>query len=383
MNFDPTTATDASISGLGEEALALAAAYTAGNHWILLWGIIVPIIVTAILVRTRLLERIAHRLAGRRFFIRVFSLSAVFVVASTLLEFPFWLYADWWRESQYGRTNQPLTDHLTQLALGLVLSSVIAGLVLTGVYAFLARTGKAWWLWSGALGSCAVVFLILLSPTFIEPLFNDFEPVPDGEVKEAVEEPASQAGIPSDRIFIFNGSRQSNNFTANVSGIGASARIAISDVALGDASLGEIKAVTGHEIGHYVLGHMWYSVAVLCGLIVSALFLAQLLFTPVAKFFGASGDITDPATLPVLVFILATLMSLAQPLNNAVRRMNESAADAYPLNTVKLPDALASALVKTAEYRNPRPGALQEWLFYTHSSVERSVKMAMDWKAEH
>ncbi|MDP4783005.1 MAG: M48 family metalloprotease [Gammaproteobacteria bacterium] len=91
----------------------------------------------------------------------------------------------------------------------------------------------------------------------------------------------------------------------------------------------------------------------------------------------------DPTTLPILVFILATLMSLAQPFNNAVTRMNESAADAYSLNAVKLPDVLASALVKTAEYRNPRPGALQEWLFYTHPSVERRVKMAMDWKAEH
>ncbi len=91
----------------------------------------------------------------------------------------------------------------------------------------------------------------------------------------------------------------------------------------------------------------------------------------------------DPTTLPILVFILATLMSLAQSLNNAVTRMNESAADAYSLNAVKLPDALASALVKTAEYRNPRPGALQEWLFYTHPSVERRVKMAMDWKAAH
>jgi STE24 endopeptidase len=59
---------------------------------------------------------------------------------------------------------------------------------LAGVYAFLKRAGKAWWLWSGALASFAVVFLILLSPTFIEPLFNDFEPVPDGEVKDAVEE---------------------------------------------------------------------------------------------------------------------------------------------------------------------------------------------------
>ena len=383
MNFDPTTATDAYISGLGEDALALAAAYTAGNNWILLWGIVIATIVTAILVRTRLLERIALRLEGRLFFIRVFSLSAVFVVASTLLEFPFWLYADWWRESRYGRTNQPLADHLTQLALSLALMSVMAGLVLTGVYAFLERTGKAWWLWSGALASFAVVFLILLSPTFIEPLFNDFEPVPDGEVKEAVEELAIQAGIPTNRIFVFNGSRQSNNFTANVGGIGASARIAISDVALGDASLGEVKSVTGHEIGHYVLGHMWYSVAVLCGSIFLALFLAQLLFTPAAKLFGASGHITDPTTLPILVFILATLMSLAQPLNNAVTRMNESAADRYSLDTVKLPDGLASALVRTAEYRNPRPGALQECLFYTHPSVERRVKMAMDWKADH
>ena len=205
--------------------------------------------------------------------------------------------------------------------------------------------------------------MILLSPTFIEPLFNDFEPVPDGEVKEAVEELAIQAGIPTNRIFVFNGSRQSNNFTANVGGIGASARIAISDVALGDASLGEVKSVTGHEIGHYVLGHMWYSLAVLCGSIFLALFLAQLLFTPVAKLLGTSGDITNPTTLPVLIFILTTLMSLAQPLNNAVTRMNESAADRYSLDTVKLPDGLASALVRTAEYRNPRPGALQEWLF--------------------
>ena len=71
-------------------------------------------------------------------------------------------------------------------------------------------------------------------------------------------------------------------------------------------------------------------------------------------------------------------MSLAQPFNNAVTRMNECAADAYSLNAVKLPDVLASALVKTAEYRN-----LQEWLFYTHPSVERRIKMAMDWEAAH
>lgn len=69
---------------------------------------------------------------------------------------------------------------------------------------------------------------------------------------------AKQANIDPDRIFIYDGSRQSNRFTANVAGIGSSARIAISDVALNSASLDEVKAVTAHEIGHYVSGHVWH-----------------------------------------------------------------------------------------------------------------------------
>jgi Zn-dependent protease with chaperone function len=58
-------------------------------------------------------------------------------------------------------------------------------------------------------------------------------------------------------------------------------------------------------------------------------------------------------------------------------------ADRYSLETVDLPDALASALVKTAEYRNPRPGRLEEILFYDHPSVQRRVLTAMEWKATH
>ena len=75
-------------------------------------------------------------------------------------------------------------------------------------------------------------------------------------------------------------------------------------------------------------------------------------------------------------------MTLFGPVNNTLSRMNETDADRYSLQTVNLPDGLASALVKTAEYRNPRPGKLQEILFYTHPSVEGRVRMAMEHKAE-
>lgn len=67
----------------------------------------------------------------------------------------------------------------------------------------------------------------------------------------------------------------------------------------------------------------------------------------------------------------------ATPAVNAFTRINENQADRYSLRTVRLPDALASALVKTAEYRYPRPNAVQEALFEMHPSVERRVLAAM------
>jgi STE24 endopeptidase len=87
--------------------------------------------------------------------------------------------------------------------------------------------------------------------------------------------------------------------------------------------------------------------------------------------------------LPVLAFLVSLFFLFAQPVINASIRLGENEADQYSLENVNLPDALASALVKTAEYRYPRPSALQEALFYTHPSVERRVRRAMEWKASH
>ena len=381
MEFDPEAATRAYIDSLGPEQLAKAAAYTAGNHWLLLWGLVVSAIVTWIIVRAGLLDRVAARFAGRGPNLRAFLVSAVFLLVSTLITLPWSLYEGWWRERGYGRTSQPLGDYLGQDAIGTALMVLIGALFLTGVYALIRRTGKRWWLWSGALTAAAASFLLLLSPILIEPLFNDYKPVPPGEVRDALVVMAKEAGVPPDRIFVYDGSRQSNNFTANVAGLGGSVRIAISDVAFKGASLDEVKAVTGHEIGHYLLGHVWRGVIVVSVLAVVFFFLADRLYPLFASAFGSRAALADPVGLPVLLFIVGVLGLFAQPVMNTLSRMDETESDMYSLKTVGLPDALASALVKTAEYRDPRPGALQEILFYTHPSVERRVRRAMEWKA--
>ena len=383
MSFDVEAATAAYIDGLGEEALAQAAAYTTGNQWLMLWGLLISAMVTLIIIRTGWLTKTDDKLSKRGFIIRVFSISAVYLVVSKVLEMPWSVFSGWWRETEYGRTSQPLMDFLSQGLLALAISALLFSFFMVAIYAFIQKAKRLWWLWGGTFSGVCVAVLMMVGPTYIAPLFNDYQPVPPGEVRDAVEAMAINAGIPTDRIFMYDGSRQSNNFTANVAGIGGAARIAISDVALDEATLDEVKAVTGHEIGHYKLGHVWDGVFLTIVIVMASFFIADKAFNAVARLFGAQEDIGDPTTVPVLLFLVGVIGIFTQPMSNTLSRMNETEADHYSYEMVDLPDGMASALVKTAEYRNPRPGKLEEWLFYTHPSVEQRVRAAMEWKASH
>ncbi|OYY71070.1 MAG: peptidase M48 [Sphingomonadales bacterium 28-55-16] len=382
MAFDPAAETAHYIDSLGPEALQKAASYTTASHWLLLGGLIVAAIVTWIIVRSGLLERVSAKVQNRAWALRTGLTCLTYFIVSAVISLPWSIYQDYYFEKSYGRTSQPFADFLLQNVIGIALSSFLGGLFFLGVYALIRRAGKSWWLWSGGLAAFAAAATILLSPILIEPIFNAYKPVPEGPVRTALLMMADEAGIPHDRVLMFDGSRQSNNFTANVSGVFGSARIAISDVAMKQASLDEVKAVTGHEIGHYVLGHVWRSVLVIIFIAMLGFFLADRVFNRVAALFGSKAKVGDPEGLPILLLIVSVLGIFAQPVINGVTRMGESEADAYSLRTVNLPDALAAALVKTAEYRYPRPSALQEAIFYSHPSVEKRVRRAMEWKAQ-
>ena len=372
--------TQAYMETLSAAELTLSRAYTTGNHWLILWGLVVSALVTWIIVRSGVLDRVYRKLESRSRTLRVFLVGVTFLVVNSILSLPWSLYQGWWRETQYGRTSQPLGDFLAQGGMALVIFAVIGAFFLIGVYAMLRKAGRWWWAWSGLLVAAGAAFMLLLSPSLIEPLFNDFEPIPEGEVREAVLALAKQSGVPKDRVFIYDGSRQSENFTANVSGIGGSARIAISDVALGEASLDEVKAVTGHEVGHYVLGHVWRSLAIFAVLSMLLFWLVDKLYAPAARLFGSDAPLEDIRSVPVLAFLFGLMLSLAQPVTNTMTRIGEREADRYSLETVGLPDALASALIKTAEYRYPLAGPVEQAIFYTHPTVESRVRSAMEWK---
>ena len=380
MTFNPAAETARYIDSLGPAALQKAADYTNASQWMLLWGLLVSALVTWIIVRSRLLEKVSAKLENRSPALRILLIGVTYFLVSAVISLPWGVYEEWIFEKSYGRTSQPLSDFLMQDTIGIVISSVLGGLFFLGIYALMRRAGKRWWLWSGGFAALAISFGLLVSPILIEPVFNEYKPVPAGPVRTALLEMADDAGIPHDRLLMYDGSRQSNNFTANVSGVFGSARIAISDVALKEASLDEVKAVTGHEVGHYVEGHIWRTVGLFALLAMLGFYLADRLFTRFARAFGSNARIDDPVGLPVLLFIVGLFGLLATPAINFMVRQGERDADNYSLRTANLPDALSAALVKTAEYRYPRPSDWQEAVFYTHPSVEWRVRNAMEWK---
>ena len=112
-------------------------------------------------------------------------------------------------------------------------------------------------------------------------------------------------------------------------------------------------------------------------------YLLNRLFAPVARLLGSDARLDEPRGLPVFAVVGSLLGLLVTPVTNSLTGIGENEADQYSLETVNEPEALATALVKTAEYRYPRPTPVQEMLFYTHPSVEKQVMRAMEWKASH
>lgn len=386
--FDPAAATAAYLAQLPPEAHEKAQHYTQGGHWLVLWGFVVSVLAAWIIIRTGVLTKVeqgVERKKGRPL-LASFVVAAVFVAFSWLLELPWSVYSNWWRQKQYGLTSQAFGGWLTENLMGTAISIVFTAIFLALLYVLIRRARRLWWLWAGGLTAGFIVFGMLLAPIYVEPLFNKYSPALAGPVRDEVVAMAKSVGIPSDKIFVYNGSKQSNAYTANVSGLGGSARVAMSDVMFKKgADIAEVRGVVGHEMGHYAHQHSLWITGIFAVLAVIAFFIVDRTFPWFAQALNAKGvtGVADPAGLPVLAVIMAVLGLIGGPITNTLVREVESDADRYSLVNFNEPDGLAKALVKTIEYRAATPSRLEEVLFYDHPAVSVRVRRAMDWKATH
>jgi STE24 endopeptidase len=321
---------------------------------------------------------------SRRRPIRVFLYYALFTLAVTALTFPLTVYTGFVREHAYGLATQSFGGWMRDQLVGLAVSLVLGGIAVTVLYEVLRRFPRRWPALGAAVTMAFVVIGALIAPVFIAPLFNRYTLLTDPSIREPILRLAHANGIAADRVYVMDASRQTRRISANVSGLLGTERITLNDNLLRRASLPEIEAVMGHEMGHYVLFHIYQLIVFLALVIVAGFALLRAGFAWAASRWGERWGIRgvdDPVGLPLLALIFSTYLFLLTPVLNTYVRKTEAAADIFGLDAARQPDGFALIALKLAEYRKLDPGPLEEMLWFDHPSGRARIRMAMQWKA--
>jgi STE24 endopeptidase len=382
---DAAAATQAYLDRLPPKVVARSNAYFEGGYWLQLWNFLLALVVSVILLGGRRSARVrdwAQRV-GRRAFLRDAIYGAYFVVASFVIELPLSIYQGFVREHQYGMATQTFGPWFGEQLIGLAVTSLILGLGVALLYAAIRRAGQSWWLWGTAVAVALLVVVLLIGPIWIDPLFNTYKPVENGEIKTAVLAMAKADGVPADNVYEFDASRQTTRVSANVSGIFGTAAVRLNDNLLRRSSLPEIRAVMGHELGHYVMNHVYKGILEFAVLIMVGFLVAQWAMGRLLARFGARlglQGVGDVASLPMLSAVFAVFLFLATPISNTLIRSQEIEADRFGLNLAREPRGAAEAFLKLTEYRKPDPGPIEEFVFFDHPSTRFRIHDAMRWR---
>lgn len=386
--FDVEAATNAYMAELTPAQRANSDAYFEGGYWLILWDLLVTLGVAWLLLGTRLSARmrnLAERITRLRW-LQTAIYAVQYIVLVTLLTLPWSLYEGYFREHQYGLSNMSLGAWLGEQGTGLVVELILATLALVIIYAVVRKATRSWWLWGAGVAIVFAIFVATIAPVYIAPLFNTYKSLPDSPLKAQILSMARANGIPASDVYWFDASRQSKRISANVSGMFGTTRISLNDNLLHRSTPEEIKAVLGHEMGHYVLNHVYKGI-VFSGIIILLGFaFVRWSFGWAERRWGARWDVRgvgDVAGLPLIVALFAIFMFVMTPVNNTITRSMEAEADAFGLNAARQPDGFAQAAVQLSEYRKMHPGPIEEFLFFDHPSGWQRIHRAMIWKAEN
>jgi STE24 endopeptidase len=388
MHFDADVATRAYLATLSVAAHTRSDAYFEGGYWLILWDFLLGLAVAGVLLGTGLSRRM--RLWSERVtrwtWLQTALYGAQYLVISTVLLLPWSAYEEYFREHQYGMSNQTLPLWLSDTAKGLLVTLVFGIVAITVIYAVIRRAPKTWWLWGSLVAVAIVAVLITVAPTYVEPVFNKFYPLPESPLKAQILSLARANGIPVTQVYEFDASRQTTKMSAHVSGMFGTAQISLNDNLMNRASPEEVRAVLGHEMGHYVLNHDTKLLLSFGLVIVIGFAWLPWAYERIARRYGGRwgiGDVRDVAGLPLLAALFSCYMFVLTPVNNTITRTVEAEADAFGLNAARQPDGFAQAVMHLSEYRKMQPGKWEEIIFFDHPSGWDRIHRAMVWKAEN
>jgi Zn-dependent protease with chaperone function len=305
----------------------------------------------------------------------------LYLVLVFAINLPLSFYQGFIRLHAYDLSNQTLGKWFHDATIRLAVAAVV-GFVLTWVpYGLMARSPRRWWLYMTLLYVPFLYATMLVTPVWIDPLFNRFGPMKDKGLERRILDLAERAGIEGSRVFEVEKSVDTRAVNAYVTGVFGTKRIVLWDTLLTKLDPPEVLTVMGHEMGHYVLGHVvrsiWLgSLVILVGLF----FVDRAGQWLIARFRGRLGfdRLSDVASVPLVLMLMEVSSLFLGPVTLAYSRYQEHEADCFTLDLTHANHSAAMADVKmqAENLGNPRPGLFYKIFRASHPSIGERIDFA-------
>jgi Zn-dependent protease with chaperone function len=348
------------------------------------------VLLALILARfTPRLQRVTESVSKKRI-LQVLIIVPSLLLTLSLLQMPVELYGHH-ISRVYGLSVQGWGSWLADWAKSELLILILATLVISGLYWAIRRAPKHWWFYGWLVSLPIMAATVFVAPVLVDPIFNRFEPLAttNPQLTSQLRALAHSAGleIPESRIFLMHASDKVTTYNAYVTGFGATKRIVVWDTTARDLTTPQTLFIFGHEMGHYVLNHIYLGMAYSALLLFAGFWLTQRLAEAALRLFGKNWQIQtlgDWSSLPLLILLASLLSFIGEPLGSTFSRWEEHHADIYGLSVTRpiTNDALQVAaqafqVLGEKSFSYPNPSPLLVFWSYSHPPIAERIRFIL------
>lgn len=323
----------------------------------------------------------SQRFALSAFYVLLFSLLL------TLINFPLIYYRTFVVEHYFDLSVEPFGKWIADFLKDNLVSYIFSILLVPLAYWGIRKRPRDWWLWVSAASVPIMVFIIVISPVYLDPLFNTYEPLKDEVLRERILTMAEEAGISGSRVFQVDMSEETTKVNAYVTGLFGTKRIVMWDTILEKFTPDELSFVMAHEMGHYVMHHIWKFIGLLAITLFVLLFIISRTINGFIRRYGdrmGFHELSDIASLPLLMLMLSLLTFLITPALNVYSRSNERDADIFGLELTRDSSNAITAFIRLVNENlsNPSPHPFIEFWLYDHPTLSDRILFCRNYRVE-
>jgi len=297
-------------------------------------------------------------------------------IISDIIGTPFSVYATFNIEAKFGFNKTTVKTFIFDKLKGWLLAVILGVPLLYFIVWIFQIGGSATWLYAWAGLTFFTLFFTFFYSNLIVPLFNKQTPLPEGELRDAIEVFSKKVGFKLKNIYVIDGSKRSSKANAYFTGFGSKKRIVLYDTLIEQLDVNELVAVLAHEIGHYKKKH------VIKNMIISILEMGFMLFVlsvfVMNPLLSNALGVSEPSfhigliTFGILYGFISNILGIIM---NVYSRRNEYEADDFARKHFEA-EALISGLKKLSRKNltNLNPHTWYVFVNYSHPPLLHRIK---------